>query len=240
MSEEVTLRLGGETLMLDPLGVLYLPARAMLVVADLHFEKGSAFARRGAFLPPYDTARTLRRLGWSVERYRPEVVVSLGDAFHDAAGPASLGEAERSGLQALMRGRRWLWIRGNHDPEPPVALGGEVVDQLDIGGLRLVHLPDAEADGRVLIAGHLHPKARLAQGARRASRACFAADAARLLLPAFGAYTGGLNVLDPAIAGLFPTSFTAYLLGETRLFPVPHHHLTPDPPDWRRHRLEGE
>ena len=229
---------GGEALLLDPLGVVFLPARAMLIVADLHLEKGSAFARRGTLLPPYDTARTLRRLDWAVQRYRPDVVVSLGDAFHDRAAVASLGADARQAIAGLAHSRTWLWVRGNHDPDPPAGLAGESVDRVDVGGLRLVHLPDAEADGRTLIAGHLHPKARLAQGARKATRPCFAADARLLLLPAFGAYTGGLNVLDPAIRGLFRADFAAFMLGDAKVFAVGNRHLRADPPDWRRHRLE--
>jgi uncharacterized protein len=231
---------GGERLLLDPLGVVFLPALATLVVADLHLEKGSAFARRGTLLPPYDTARTLRRLGWAVQRYRPKVVVSLGDAFHDRAGAAGLGPDCRRELASLASGRSWLWVKGNHDPDPPAGLAGESLDQLDLGRLRLVHLPGGAADGRVLVAGHLHPKARLADGARKAVRPCFAADAALLLLPAFGAYTGGLNVLDPAIRGLYPAAFAAFMLGEAKVFEVAHRHLEADPPHWRRHRLEGE
>jgi DNA ligase-associated metallophosphoesterase len=230
---------GGERLLLDPLGVAFLPGRALLVVADLHLEKGSAYARRGTLLPPYDTARTLRRLGWAVERYRPAVVVSLGDAFHDRAGAGALGPQARDELARLARGRTWLWVKGNHDPDPPVGLAGESVDRLDLGRLRLAHLPEAEADGRVLLAGHLHPKARLAQGPRKAVLPCFAGDARLLLLPAFGAYTGGLNVLDPAISGLFGGGFVAFMLGDARVFAVGHRHLRADPPDWRRHRMEG-
>jgi hypothetical protein len=232
------LELGGETLLLDPLGALWLPARATLVVADLHLEKGSAFARRGTLLPPYDTARTLRRLSWAIERYRPKLVVSLGDAFHDRAGAGAMTTTDREQLLALASGRSWLWVRGNHDPEPPVGLAGEAVDHLDIGRLRLLHLPAGNADGRTIVAGHLHPKARLTQGPRKATRPCFAADPRLLLLPAFGAYTGGLNVLDPAISGLFRDGFAAYMLGDARVFAVAHHHLAADPPDWRRHRLE--
>ena len=229
---------GGERLLLDPLGVIFLPALATLVVADLHLEKGSAFARRGTLLPPYDTARTLRRLGWAVQRYRPKVVVSLGDAFHDRAGAAGLGPDCRRELASLASGRSWLWVKGNHDPDPPAGLAGESLDRLDLGRLRLVHLPGGAADGRVLVAGHLHPKARLADGARKVARPCFAADARLLLLPAFGAYTGGLNVLDPAIRGLYPAAFTAFMLGDARVFEVAHRYLRADPPGWRRHRQE--
>jgi metallophosphoesterase superfamily enzyme len=165
------------------------------------------------------------------------VVVSLGDAFHDRAGAAALTDEDRGTLAGLARGRTWLWVRGNHDPEPPAGLAGESLDRLDLGRLRLVHLPDGAGDGRALVAGHLHPKARLAQGVRKATRPCFVGDGRLLMLPAFGAYTGGLNVLDPAISGLFGAGFAAFMLGEARVFRVPHLHLRPDPPDWRRHRL---
>lgn len=231
------LELGGEALTLDPSGVLWLEARATLMVADLHLEKGSAFARRGTLLPPYDTARTLRRLGWAIERYRPGTVVSLGDAFHDRAGAAGLTEENRRELAALAKGRNWLWISGNHDPDPPRGLAGEGLEALDLGRLRLVHRPEHPAAGGAVIAGHLHPKARLVQGARKATRPCFAADPGLLVLPAFGAYTGGLNVLDSAIKTFFRSGFAAFLLGDSRVFRVGHQHLHPDPPDWRRHRL---
>lgn len=230
---------GGETLLLDPLGVLFWPATAMLVVADLHLEKGSAFARRGTLLPPYDTARTLRRLGWAIERYGPRVVVSLGDAFHDRAGPAALTSGARDALADMAKGREWLWVHGNHDPGPLApGLEGEAVDQLDWHGLRFAHLPEGERNGRALVAGHLHPKAQLERRGRKVSRPCFAGDASCLVLPAFGAYTGGLNVLDPAISGLFEENFCAFLLGDAKVYRVAHHHLQATPPDWRRHRLE--
>lgn len=232
-----TLYHGGEALLLDPLGVAYLPTHAMLIVADLHLEKGSAFARRGTLLPPYDTIRTLRRLSWAIERYRPQRVVSLGDAFHDRGGFAALSADDRRQLGALQSGRDWIWVRGNHDPDPPPALTGDIEDELMVGRLKLAHLPAQGASRGSLVAGHLHPKARLMQGARKVTRACFAGDGECLILPAFGAYTGGLNVLADAIAGLFAAGFTAYLLGDAKVFAVAHRHLTPDPPDWRRHRL---
>lgn len=231
------IRLGGEEVCLDPLGVAYLPACATLVVADLHLEKGSAFARRGTLLPPYDSARTLRRLGWAVERYRPRRVVSLGDAFHDRSGAVFLSTADRRQLEALQAGREWVWVRGNHDPEAPAGLDGDCVDLLELRRLRLVHMPEEATDGWTVLSGHLHPKARLVQQARKATRPCFVADHRRLLLPAFGAYAGGLNVLDPAIAGLFAGPFTAFMLGDARVFAVAHRHLTADLPEWRRHRL---
>ena len=133
----------------------------------------------------------------------------------------------------LTRERRWVWITGNHDPEVPLALGGAAVAELTVGSLRLRHAPMGE-DGE--IAGHLHPKARLHTRRRTLSCRCFAADADRLLLPALGSFTGGLNVLDPAIQRFFPTGFHAYLLGDERVFRFPHHVLSAEP-DAMSHRI---
>lgn len=213
---------------LDPSGAVWWPARRVLVVADLHLEKGSAFARRGALLPPYDTAATLTRLERLVARLGPLVVVSLGDAFHDRHAAETLDEATLRRLRALIVAVRWVWIAGNHDPRPPPGLGGEPLPELTVDGVRLRHLPDG--DGAIEIVGHLHPKARMAGAGRSLSRPCFAGNANRLVLPAFGAFTGGLNVLDPAIAGLFPGGFDAWLLGDARVFRVPHDRLVADPP----------
>ena len=220
------LQLQGETLELDPSGALFLPRWAMLVVADLHLEKGGAFARRGSLLPPYDSHATLARLEALVERLRPDTVVSLGDGFHDRHGAAGLSPDLHDRLCALTRPRRWVWVTGNHDPLVPLSLGGAVVPELAVGGLVLRHAPSGETNE---IAGHLHPKARLSARRRHLSRRCFAADGDRLLLPALGSFTGGLNVRDPAIAGLFRDGFHAYLLGERRVHRFPHHALSPEP-----------
>lgn len=218
------IELRNHVLELDPSGALWWPARAMLIVADLHLEKGAAFARRGRFLPPYDTLATLNRLAEVIAARRPRTVVSLGDAFHDRAGPVELDVASRERLARLVDRQPWVWIAGNHDPELPAALGGTRVDQLALDGLTLRHAPSGTV-GEVV--GHLHPKARLASRHVRSSRPCFVSDGMLLLLPAFGALTGGLDVHDPAISSLFPRGFTAYLLGETRVFPFADRSLLP-------------
>jgi DNA ligase-associated metallophosphoesterase len=220
------LQLLGQTVVLDPGGALFLPRRGMLVVADLHLEKGGAFARAGRLLPPYDSHATLDRLERLIARLRPDTVVSLGDGFHDHRGGSELSPDLYDRLAALTRARRWIWVTGNHDPAVPVALGGAAVTELVVDGLVLRHAPSG-AVGE--IAGHLHPKARLLTRRRGMSRPCFAADADRLLLPALGAFTGGLNVLDPAIQRLFPTGFHAYLLGAARVFRFPHEVLAAEP-----------
>jgi DNA ligase-associated metallophosphoesterase len=216
----------GHDLVLDPAGALYWPARGLLVVADLHLEKGSAFARRGSLLPPYDTHATLARLEALVRRFCPDTVLSLGDGFHDPEGPNALSPDLFDRLTALVRAQRWLWLTGNHDPAIPLALGGAVLPELALDGLVFRHAPAGE-DGE--IAGHLHPKARVSTRRLSLCRRCFAGDDARLLLPAFGSLTGGLNVLDGAISALLMQGFSAYLLGDERVFRFPHTVLVPEP-----------
>jgi uncharacterized protein len=217
--------LAGVTLIADPAGALYWPEEKLLVAADLHLEKGSAYAARGVLLPPYDTAATLARLARLIERYAPRLVVALGDSFHDGGGPARMADNSRAALMALQRGRDWVWLAGNHDPDPADNIGGRFADVLALGGLTFRHEPSHEpladaSDGE--IAGHLHPLACIVQRGRALRRRCFASDGRRLVMPAFGSYAGGLNVRHRAIASLFPAlAFTAHMLGERRLYAVP-------------------
>ena len=215
-------------LLADPDGALYWADERLLVVADLHLEKGSAFARRGVLLPPYDTASTLSRLARLVEHYAPRIVIALGDSFHDDHGPLRMSDLDRIKLKGLQRGRDWVWIAGNHDPDLPRDIGGRFVDTLAIGALTFRHEPaERPQDGE--IAGHLHPVARVAQRGRAVSRRCFATDGRRLVMPAFGAYAGGLNVRDQAIVGLFGAlAFTAHMLGAQRLYAIAAERCLPD------------
>jgi uncharacterized protein len=220
--------LAGTTLVADPAGALYWPDERLLVVADLHLEKGSAFAKRGVLLPPYDTATTLARLARLIERYAPRLVIALGDSFHDDHGPARMSGGDRAALAVLQRGRDWIWIAGNHDPDPPDTIGGRFADVLALGPLLFRHQPSPDPCD-CEIAGHLHPLARVAQRGRAVRRRCFASDGQRLVMPAFGAYAGGLNVRDRAIFGLFGTlSFTAHMLGARRLFAIAAERCLPD------------
>jgi DNA ligase-associated metallophosphoesterase len=225
---EPTLSVAGVALVADPAGALYEPSAGALLVADLHLEKGSSFARRGQFLPPYDTAATLARLASLVEAYRPRAVIALGDSFHDRGGAARLAPADRATLAALQHKRDWIWIAGNHDPEPPTGCGGEAVTEMRLGPLTLRHEPTpGDAPGE--LAGHLHPVAKLAGRGRGLRRRCFATDGARIVLPAFGAYAGGLNVRDAAFAGLFsPGALTAWMLGNSGVFAIADWGLRPD------------
>jgi DNA ligase-associated metallophosphoesterase len=210
----------GIALVADCAGALYWPEEGLLVVADLHLEKGSSYATRGVLLPPYDTAATLAKLGALVARYAPKFVVALGDSFHDGGGPDRVSQDDRAMLGSLQRGREWIWIAGNHDPEPVRDLGGVSAAMFGIGPLVFRHAPEREpTDGE--IAGHLHPVARVNGRGRTVSRRCFASDGKRMVMPAFGAYTGGLNIRDAAFADVFGTlKFTAHMLGEARLYAI--------------------
>lgn len=216
----------GVSLTADPDGALYWPECGVLVVADLHLEKGSSFATRGVLLPPYDTAATLARLARLVTHYAPRCVVALGDSFHDGGGPARLADTDREALGIMQRGREWIWITGNHDPGPADGIGGSFVETVSLGALTLRHLPTGAAGE---IGGHLHPCARVAHRGRAVSRRCFAADATRMIMPAFGAFTGGLNIRDAMFADVFGTlAFTAHLLGDGRLYAFAAKRCLPD------------
>lgn len=218
---QALLECAGASLLADASGALIWPDRELVVVADLHLEKGSAFARRGCLLPPYDTRSTLSRLEAVLARHRPRRVVSLGDGFHDEQASTRLSSADRERLRALIEGHDWLWLRGNHDPRPPSGLGGWCEHGLEIAGLTLRHEPsDAPVEGE--IAGHLHPKVSLTVRGRRISRPCFVGDRRRMLLPAFGSYTGGLDVRAPAIARRFPEGCSIRMLGRGRVYLVAH------------------
>lgn len=216
----VAVEIAGEAALLDPRGALLLPSLGLLVVSDLHLEKGAAYARRGAMLPPYDTAATLALLGAVIADHRPAAVVSLGDSFHDARGSAEMPAVYRDEVARLAAGRDWFWIAGNHDRDPPHGLPGEAVAELAVGAVLFRHEPSRSAPPGE-IAGHLHPGARIVRRGRAVRRACFAHDGNRMVMPAFGAYTGTMNVLDRACAALFDwENFTAFMLGAGRLYPM--------------------
>lgn len=214
------LALAGESLALDRTGALWLAAHGTLVVSDLHLEKGSSYAARsGQFLPPYDTRETLACLHEVIQRLDPACVVALGDSFHDARGPERLEPGDRAMVAALQDGRDWVWIAGNHDATVSEGLGGRHCATLALGALTLRHEPTPEAeDGE--IAGHLHPCGKVTMRGHSVRRRCFVGDGRRLVMPAFGAYTGGLNVRDRAFEPLFPNGFTAHLLGDGRVFSI--------------------
>jgi DNA ligase-associated metallophosphoesterase len=210
----------GERALCDASGALYFPELGLLAVSDLHLEKGAAFARRRQLIPPYDTATTLARLAQVIATYQPRIVVSLGDSFHDSVGAALMPDIFRVQLAALIAGRDWFWIAGNHDPDAPEGVAGESVREIALGRLVFRHEPSrGSAPGE--IAGHLHPGARLVARGRSVRRRCFAGDGRRMIMPAFGAYTGMLNVLDRAYSGIFDADgLFACMLGRQRVYRV--------------------
>ncbi|HVJ53084.1 MAG TPA: ligase-associated DNA damage response endonuclease PdeM [Aliidongia sp.] len=219
------IRLGAARLFADPSGAIWWPDAATLIVADLHLEKGTSFARDGLLLPPYDTRATLTRLAALIRRLRPDRVVALGDSFHDAEAADRLDPTDQAALTDLVSRQDWLWIAGNHDPRPGPALGGRVeLEACVIEGLLLRHEAAAVTD-RAELSGHYHPKASIAVHGRRLTCRCFVADARRTILPAFGTYAGGLDVRDPALRRLFPDEFTAHLIGTNRAISISSKHL---------------
>ena len=218
------LHLAGERLMLDPDGALVWPAQRLLAVADLHLEKGSAAAARGSLLPPWDTRATLERLGALLRRHAPRTVLALGDSFHDSRGSSRLLAADAARLAAMAAAAQFVWVLGNHDPAPQAGISGVSVAEWRAGPLVFRHQAMAGTGAGVAgeISGHFHPKAQVPVRGAVVSRACFVADARRLLLPALGAYAGGLDVRDPAIARLFPRGGRVFLLGRERLFSFPY------------------
>jgi uncharacterized protein len=204
----------------DPLGALYLPDDRILIVSDLHLEKGAAFARRGMMLPPYDTLATLTVLSAVISRHDPRLVISLGDNFHDRIGSQHLPDAYRRLIVEMARGREWIWINGNHDPDGTVELPGNCADEMVYNGLTFRHEPKGGLQ-KGEIAGHLHPSATVRRRDKAIRRPCFATDGARLLMPAFGVMSGGLDLRHRAMHGLFDhEALIAHLLGRDRIYSV--------------------
>ncbi len=205
---DVSFSFAGESFRPLACGGLFWPARNALLVADLHFEKASWYGTRQQFLPPYDSVDTLACLIDAVEATGATRVWCLGDSFHDAGGPARLADAPRAALTALTRGLDWVWITGNHDHEVAREFGGRVMAECTVGGIVLRHAAVA-ADATPEISGHYHPKLRLRVRGRGIVRRCFAATPTKLVLPAFGALTGGLDVGDPVLARVLGGPLTA-------------------------------
>ncbi len=219
-------QLNGAELFAHVSGALYWPERHLLAVADLHLEKGSAFARRGALLPPYDTAATLAALKRLVERLQPARVLFLGDNFHDPGGPHRMAAQDRSTLTWLAERSEVIWIEGNHDLGSLPSGMGVAYAERSIGPLVFRHEASrGPVEGEV--SGHYHPKARIRVSTGSASARCFLFDRRRLILPAFGAYTGGLDARHPQIQALFPRGFKLVVLGKEKAALLPQSALVP-------------
>ena len=214
------------TLMLDPSGCLFWQEENLLVVSDLHLEKGSSFAaKKGLFIPPYDTQATLEALALSITHWQPKTVISLGDSFHDDDAARRLPNSYKQHLKQLMQGINWIWVSGNHDPSPPKNLGGTFCKEIQIGNLNFCHEPKLEFSSGE-IAGHLHPSAKIRQRGKALRRRCFIGDEKRIIMPAFGAFTGGLNVLNDAYMNLFNArNFTSWMLSGENVFEIEGHQL---------------
>ncbi|MEM9207040.1 MAG: ligase-associated DNA damage response endonuclease PdeM [Pseudomonadota bacterium] len=222
---EVAVNGVGLTLLVQ--GAIWWAERQTLIVSDLHLEKGSSFASRGLLIPPYDTAATLKRLGALIAEWQPKTVIALGDNFHDRFGGERMAAPDRETLSALQDGRDWLWVTGNHDPEPQAGVGGEWVDTLELQGLVFRHEPHPRSAQPGLfpcasegeICGHLHPSAKVRARGRSVRRSCFVTDGRRLVMPAFGVLTGGLDIRDRAYKPVFGGEpVKVFMRGRDRLF----------------------
>jgi len=218
----------GERLEALPAGALHWPSRRLLAVADLHLEKGSSYAVNALkLLPRHDTRQTLGALAALIETLRPETVVCLGDSFHDRDAVERLPRQERGEIERLTGLARFIWIAGNHDPAPPPERWGHVAEE--IADAPLVFRHEAQFGSETgEISGHFHPVAALTVRGRGIRRRCFLTDGRRVILPAFGAYTGGLNALDPAIAQLFADDYDALLVGRDTVRRLSWRQLRPD------------
>ncbi len=218
----------GETLQALPQGALYWPARRLLAVADLHLEKGSSYAVSARkLLPRHDTRQTLTALAALIDALQPATVVCLGDSFHDREAVARLADEERGEIERLTARTHFIWIAGNHDRAPPPVGWGEVAEEIDETPLVFRHEAHfGPVTGEV--SGHFHPVAALSVRGRGFRRRCFLTDGNRLILPAFGAYAGGLNARDPVIARLFPDDYDALLVGRDAVRRLSWRQLRPD------------
>lgn len=224
--QETHLHVRGELMTPLPEGALWWGSERTLVVSDLHLEKGSSYAAAGQMLPPYDTSATLAVVEALVRAYAPERVISLGDSFHDGDAEWRLVEQDTARIKALTSGTDWVWVEGNHDPNPPQALGGRAAKVLRIKDIVFRHEPTGESGE---IAGHLHPCAKVLSRVRTLRRSCFVTDGERLIMPALGAFTGGLNVLDEAYAPCFPDGgMMVFAMARGAVIPVSNKRLIPD------------
>lgn len=216
---ELCLELNGAPVRMRRSGALWLEQERALVAGDLHLEKGSSYGARGQLLPPYDTRATLEQVEAEIAATDPRIVVLLGDSFHDRKAEERLDAEDAARLGALARGRTLIWVTGNHDPQPPRGLPGEAADIVRFGPLTLRHDPlPGPQPGEV--SGHLHPCAKVVSRTGSVRRRCFLTDGARMILPAFGAYAGGLNACDGAFGGLFAGPLLAGVLGRDKVHAV--------------------
>jgi len=214
LSREHSISVSGLKLVPDLSGALYVPDFAALIIADLHLEKGSSLARHGVHLPPYDTRESLGQLAAALSVARPRRLILLGDSFHDRGGQMRIDNADIARLTEITRSVETMWIAGNHDPSPCHEFGGTIAEEIVLGPLRLRHEPSQGIGESFEIAGHLHPGAAISQRGRVVRCRCFAGDERRLVMPAFGSFTGALSVRAEPFAAIFPSGeFDVWMLG---------------------------
>jgi DNA ligase-associated metallophosphoesterase len=224
---DLAFEVASERLSLQACGALWWEDASVLVVSDLHLEKGSSYAAGGQMLPPYDTRATLQRVAALVDELEPTTVISLGDSFHDRRARPRMAQDDVLLVRRLTAATDWVWIEGNHDPKPPDDLGGRMAGELRLGALTFRHEP-SPGPARGEIAGHLHPCARVVGKMRSVRSRCFASDGERLVMPAYGALTGGLNILDKAFRDLFPAGVVAGVLGRDGVYATAGQRLVGD------------
>lgn len=222
MSRSHLIKLGGLEFVPDLSGALYATEFRTLLVADLHLEKGSSLARRGVHLPPYDTRETLRHLEAVIAACSPAQLIFLGDSFHDVDAHERIPNDDIAKLRDITTRVTTIWISGNHDPVVPVTIGGQLASEVSLGGVTLRHEPRALGEGQYEIAGHLHPAASIDHRGHRIRCKCFIADERRIVMPAFGSFTGALGISAPPFAALFaPDAFHVWMLGGTAVHRFP-------------------
>jgi uncharacterized protein len=222
LSRSHTITLGGMAFTPDMSGALFCAEEQLLLVADLHLEQGASLARRGLHVPPYDTLATLAMLEQVLTASGAKRLVLLGDSFHDAVAHEAVRESDADRLRMITRTVDTIWISGNHDPRAHDALGGTCVDELQMGAITLRHIPARLGKAEMEIAGHLHPGAAIIQRDHRIRTKCFVADNRRIILPAFGSYTGALNIRSGAFTGLFDEGETkAWMIGKAAIHCFP-------------------
>ena len=218
LSRQHKILLGGLELLPHISGALYVDDYETLIISDLHLEQGTSLARRGIHVPPFDTAVTLDLLEATLNSTHTKRLIFLGDSFHDTQGEERLDETHLNRLRIITNRYETMWIIGNHDPHPPQSLGGSGAESISLGPLTLRHEPAKKLEHEIEIAGHLHPGCGLSLRGRRVRGKCFIADQTRLIMPAFGAYTGGLSISSDAFKGLFDIERTKiWMIGKSSL-----------------------
>ncbi len=220
LSRSQRIAIAGMDFIPDLSGALFAPELRTLLVADLHLEKGTSLARRGVYIPPYDTRASLLQLQSVLSATKPERLVFLGDSFHDGDARQRIGEEDLAMLRSITSDVETLWITGNHDPSPPEDIGGRVISEVTMGAITLRHQPKALSPSDFEIAGHLHPAAAIHARGHRIRCRCFIASHNRIIMPAFGSYTGALSVTSQAFDGLFD-DYNVWMIGTKAIHRFP-------------------